>query len=74
MHILKKIDHDLDILDQFSNIISEYNEVLDDELYDIFNSLKEQTGHKNLMILLSIISQILSLLFLLFLFRGFIKQ
>ena len=74
MHILKKIDHDLDILDQFSNITSEYNEVLDDELYDIFNSLKEQTGHKNLMILLSIISQILSLLFLLFLFRGFIKQ
>jgi len=74
MHILKKIDHDLDILDQFSNITSEYNEVLDDELYDIFNSLKEQTGHKNLMILLSIISQILSLLFLLFLFRGFIKK
>ena len=74
MYMLKKIDHDLEVMDQFDEIATVYNEKLDDELYDIFNSLKKQTGHKNFMILFSIISQILSLLFLLFLFRGFIKK
>ena len=74
MYMLKKIDHDLEVMVQFDEIATVYNEKLDDELYDIFNSLKKQTGHKNFMILFSIISQILSLLFLLFLFRGFIKK
>ena len=74
MNMLKNIDHDLDIMTQFDFIADKHTDALDDELYDIFSSLKKQTGHKNFMILLSIIFQILSLLFLLFLFRGFIKK
>ena len=74
MYMLKKIDHDLEVMVQFDDIATAYNEKLDNELYDIFNSLKKETGHKNYMILFSIISQILSLLFLLFLFRSFIKK
>ena len=71
---LKMIDNDLDKLEQFIVMLDDHILSLEKEEEIKFSKLKSLNIRKNYFILTSITSQILSLLFLLLLFRSFLNK
>ena len=74
MMLLKEIKEDTIVLENFTESIDLRTENLEKKLIEKFDQLKKSNVNKNFFILLSIISQIFSLLFLLFLFRSFLTK
>ena len=72
MVLLKQINDDTEILDDFLEKVDLMIENEEEKLINKFDLVKSASVQKNYFILLSIISQIFSLLFLLLLFRSFI--
>jgi len=72
MVLLKQINDDTEILDDFLEKVDLMIENEEEKLINKFDLIKSASVQKNYFILLSIISQIFSLLFLLLLFRSFI--
>ena len=74
MLLLKKINDETRILDDFVDMIDLKTDDLENKLNEQINKLKTANLRKNFYILTSIFSQITSLLFLLLLFRSFIRK
>jgi len=75
MLLLKKLDRDNTILEEFFMIIDDDKLIeMDEEIQEIFLLVRKISVRKNYFILFSILSQVLSLLFLLFLFRSFVLK
>tara|TARA_B100001989_G_C24534739_1_gene463680 strand:- start:1121 stop:2023 length:903 start_codon:yes stop_codon:yes gene_type:complete len=74
MLLLKKIDNETRILNNFVDMVDLKSEDLENELNEQISKLKTSNLKKNFYILLSILFQITSLLFLLLLFRSFITK
>ena len=74
MLLLKKISDETRILDDFVDMVDLKTDDLENKLNEQINKLKIANLKKNFYILTSIFSQITSLLFLLLLFRTFIKR
>ena len=74
MLILSNIEKDLYKLSQFTNIADKKVDGFFEAEAKLLEEIKSSGLKKNYYILLSITSQIMSLLFLLILFRGFIKR
>ena len=74
MLLLKQIHEDTLIIEEIMEKIDDEIVEIEDELTLIFEEMKTQSIRKNYFILTSILSQILSLLFLLLLFRTFLVK
>ena len=74
MLLLKQIHEDTLIIEEIMDKIDDEIVEIEDELTLIFEEIKSQSIRKNYFILTSILSQILSLLFLLLLFRTFLVK
>ena len=74
MLLLKQIHEDTLIIEEIMDKIDDEIVEIEDELTLIFEEIKTQSIRKNYFILTSILSQILSLLFLLLLFRTFLVK
>ena len=74
MLLLKKISDETRILDDFVDMVDLKTDDLENKLNEQINKLKNANLKKNFYILTSIFSQITSLLFLLLLFRSFIRK
>lgn len=74
MLLLKQIHEDTLIIEEIMEKIDDEIVEIEDELTLIFEEMKIQSVRKNYFILTSILSQILSLLFLLLLFRTFLVK
>jgi len=74
MLLLKQIHEDTLIIEETMEKIDDEIVEIEDELTLIFEEIKTQSIRKNYFILTSILSQILSLLFLLLLFRTFLVK
>ena len=74
MLLLKQIHEDTLIIEEIMDKIDDEIVEIEDELTLIFEEIKNQSIRKNYFILTSILSQILSLLFLLLLFRTFLVK
>lgn len=74
MLLLKQIHEDTLIIEEIMEKIDDEIVEIEDELTLIFEEMKTQSVRKNYFILTSILSQILSLLFLLLLFRTFLVK
>ena len=71
---LKQLQDTLDLLVDLSNYFSDRADEVENILQADYQLLKEELVKKNYFILVSILMQILSLLFLLMLFRTIIKD
>ena len=71
---LKQLQDTLDLLVDLSNYFSDRADEVENILQADYQLLKEELVKKNYFILVSILMQILSLLFLLLLFRTIIKD
>ena len=74
MLLLKQIHEDTLIVEEIMEKIDDEIVEIEDELTLVFEEIKTQSIRKNYFILTSILSQILSLLFLLLLFRTFLVK
>ena len=74
MLLFKQIHEDTLIIEEIMEKIDDEIIKIEDELTLIFEEIKSQSIRKNYFILTSILSQILSLLFLLLLFRTFLVK
>ena len=74
MLLLKNINHETRILDDFIEMVDLKSEDIENKLKEQIIKLKSAKIKKNFYILTSIFSQITSLFFLLLLFRSFIKK
>ncbi len=74
MLLLKNINHETRILDDFIEMVDLKSEDIENKLKEQIKKLKSANLKKNFYILTSIFSQITSLFFLLLLFRSFIKK
>ena len=74
MLLLKHIHEDTLIVEEIMEKIDVEIAKIEDELTLVFEEIKTQSIRKNYFILTSILSQILSLLFLLLLFRTFLVK
>ena len=74
MLLFKKIENDMEIMDELSELFELKSENLLEKLNEKISELQSSNIKKNFYILTSIFFQIVSLLFLLLLFRSFITK
>ena len=74
MLLFKKIENDMEIMDELSELFELKSDVLLEKLNEKISKLQSSNIKKNFYILTSIFFQIVSLLFLLLLFRSFITR
>ena len=74
MLLFKKIENDMEIMDELSELFELKSDVLLEKLNEKISKLQSSNIKKNFYILTSIFFQIVSLLFLLLLFRSFITK
>ena len=74
MFLLKEIGEDTNTLNKFYDLVENQIENSEKKIEIVFEEIKITSIKKNYFILLSILSQILSLLFLLLLFRSFLLK
>ena len=72
MFILNRLDIDASKIDDFIEILDEKALLIEEEIENTFISIQKININKNYFILLSILFQVLSLLFLLLLFKSFL--
>ena len=72
MFILNRLDIDASKIDDFIEILDEKALLIEEEIENTFLSIQKININKNYFILLSILFQVLSLLFLLLLFKSFL--
>ena len=72
MFLLERLYKDTNKLDKFTEILDENLLMIEDEMEDILKIIQKININKNYFILSSILFQVLSLLFLLILFKSFL--
>ena len=73
MALLKNIENRSEILDKFSETVSDKILVLENQQFVLFTKQRKLNARKNFFILFSIVFQILALFFLLLLFKNLLK-
>ena len=72
MFFLKRLHDDSNKLDKFTDILDENVISVEEQIENILKKIQKININKNYFILSSILFQVLSLLFLLFLFKNFL--
>ena len=70
--LIENLDYNIELVDDNVNYVDKLIEEDEKNLEDTFVDLKKVSFRKNYLILFSILSQVLSLLFLLLLFKSFL--